>query len=135
MISNSGPRRDHIGTPSTWIWNLLLNIKKDSLVAKFSKLQKSFSDISLIKVSEVWKSCFMQISIMSSNGMLVIKASTSKLAIQRPLSWVKVSWTKVVKRTGLKNFANFYVGVPIAERMGLSGGDPFLRGLCTWADP
>ena len=36
---------------------------------------------------------------------------------------------------GTKNFASLYVGVPIAERMGLNGGNPFLRGLCFLADP
>ena len=36
---------------------------------------------------------------------------------------------------GTKNFTNFYVMVPIAERMDLDGGNPFLRGLYTLADP
>ena len=38
-------------------------------------------------------------------------------------------------RTGTKNFASLYVGVPIAERISLNGGNPFRRGLCTLADP
>ena len=38
-------------------------------------------------------------------------------------------------RTGTKHFAILYVGVPITERMGLNGGNPFLRGLCTLDDP
>ena len=79
--------------------------------------------------------------------MLLNKASTSKLAIQRSLSWVKilstkmkepltVNWCNVISdRTGTKNFANLYVGVTITERVGLNGGNPFLRGLCTLGDP
>ena len=65
------------------------------MVAKFSKSRKLFLDISSSEVSGVWKSYFTQISIVSSNGMLVNKASTSKLAKQRSLSWVKISWTKI----------------------------------------
>ena len=38
-------------------------------------------------------------------------------------------------RTGTKNFASLYVGVPIAERIGPNGGNPFIRGLCPLADP
>ena len=67
---------------------LLLTVKNDSLEAKFSKLPKSFLDISLTKVSTVCKNFFMQISIVLSDGMLVNKASTSKVAIQRSQSWV-----------------------------------------------
>ena len=36
---------------------------------------------------------------------------------------------------GTKKFANLYVGILIAERMGLNAGNPFLRGLCTLTDP
>ena len=32
-------------------------------------------------------------------------------------------------------FAILYIGIPIAERMGLNGGNPFLSGLCTLVDP
>ena len=78
---------------------------------------------------------------------MVNKPSTSKLAIWRSLSWDKISSTKVKEsltensfcvlsdRSGTKNFASLYVGVPIAERMGLNGSNPVLRGLCTLADP
>ena len=64
-----------IPTLSTWIWNLLLNVKSDYLVAKVSKSRKSFLDISLTKISGVLKSFFTEISIVSSNGMLVNKAA------------------------------------------------------------
>ena len=37
-------------------------------------------------------------------------------------------------RTGTKNFASLYVGVPITERIGINGGNPFIMGLCTLAD-
>ena len=33
-----------------------------------------------------------------------------------------------------QNFDSLYLGVPIAERIGLNGGSLFLRGLCTLAD-
>ena len=125
----------------------MLNVKKDSLVAKFSKLRKSFLDILLIKVSGVLKSFFTQIPIVSSYGMFVNKASTSKLAIWRSLFWAKISSTKVKEpltvnsfwvisdRTGTENFGSLYVGVPIAEIIGLNGDNPFTRGFCTLADP
>ena len=45
------------------------------------------------------------------------------------------SFCVISDRTGTKNFAGFYVGVPIAEKIGLNGGNPFMRGLCTSADP
>ena len=45
------------------------------------------------------------------------------------------SFCVISDRTGTKNFASLYVGVPIAERIGLNGGNPFIRGLCTLADP
>ena len=38
-------------------------------------------------------------------------------------------------RTGTQNFASFYFAVPIAERIGLNGGNPFIRALCISADP
>ena len=53
--------------------------------------------------------------------------------------WVKISATKVKEsftvnsfcvisdRTGTKHFASLYVGVPIAERIGLNGGNPFIK--------
>ena len=79
--------------------------------------------------------------------MLVNKASTSKLAIWRSLFWVKkISSTDVKEsltvnsfyvisdRTRTKNFASLYVGVPIAERIGLNGGNPFVRDLFTLVD-
>ena len=45
------------------------------------------------------------------------------------------SFCVTLDRMGTKNFANLYVGVPIAERIGLNGINPFLRGLCSLADP
>ena len=125
----------------------MLNVKKDSLVAKFSKLRKSFLDILLIKVSGVLKSFFTQIPIVSSYGMFVNKASTSKQTIWRSLFWAKISSTKVkepfnsklilcyIWQEGTKNFGSLYVGVPIAEIIGLNGDNPFTRGFCTLADP
>ena len=81
----------------------MLNLKNDSLVAKFSKSQKPFLDIPLTKVSGFRKGLSMQISIVSSNGILANKASTFKLARWRSLSWVKFLSTKV-KESGAINF-------------------------------
>ena len=61
----------------------LLNVKNDSLIVKFSKSQKSLLDIPLTKVSGFLKSFFSQISVVSSNGMLVNIAWISKLAMQK----------------------------------------------------
>ena len=36
---------------------------------------------------------------------------------------------------GTKNFANFYVGVPISDKIGRKGGTPSLIGLCILARP
>ena len=72
MLANIEPRGDPTD-PTTWIWNLLVNIKNYSSIAKFSKSQKSFLDIPLTKVSGVWKNLFTHISVFSSNGMLVSK--------------------------------------------------------------
>ena len=36
---------------------------------------------------------------------------------------------------GTKYFASLYVGVPIAERMGLDCSNPFFRGLYILVDP
>ena len=41
MLAKAGPNGDPIATPSTCLLYLLLNIKKDSLVAMLSKLRKS----------------------------------------------------------------------------------------------
>ena len=45
MLANIGPRGEHIAAQSTWIQNSLLNVKNDSLLAKFNKSRKSFLDI------------------------------------------------------------------------------------------
>ena len=37
------------------------------------------------------------------------------------------SFCVISNKTGTKNFASLYVGVPIAERTGLNGGNPFIR--------
>ena len=64
----------------------LVNVKNDSLVAKFIKSRNPFLNISLNEFRSFWKVFFTQISILSSNRILVNKASKSKLAIS--LSWV-----------------------------------------------
>ena len=44
------------------------------------------------------------------------------------------SFSVISDRTETKSFASLYVRVLIAERVGLNGGNPFIRGLCTLAD-
>ena len=78
--------------------------------------------------------------------MLVNKASTSKIVIWRSLFWVKISSTKAKEsftvnwfcvtsdRTPTKSFASFYVGIPVAERIDLNGGNPFIKSLWILGD-
>ena len=73
---------------------MLLNVKNDSLSAKFSRSCKLFLNIPSKKVLWFWKKMFMQISIVLSNWMLVNKESASKLAASRLLSLVKIFWKK-----------------------------------------
>ena len=37
-------------------------------------------------------------------------------------------------RMETKRFASFYVGMPTAEKIGLNGGNPFLRGLLSGSE-
>ena len=39
------------------------------------------------------------------------------------------SFCVILDRTGTKNFASFYVGVPITERIGLNGGNSFIPNV------
>ena len=76
--------------------------------------------------------------------MLVKKASTSKLARWRSMFWVSTkvkesltvnSFCVISGKTGPKNFTSLFAGVSISEKIGLNGGNPFVRGLCTLANP
>ena len=89
----------------------------------------------------------MQFSMVSSNGMLVKRLSTSKvgmiqLASKLPTSsanenesWTVNSLTVKSDKIGTKNFARLYVGVPIADKMGQKEGQLSMVGLCTLALP
>ena len=63
--------------------------------------------------------------------MFWVKISSAKVKESLTVNWFCVT----SDRTAAKFFASLYVGIPIAERIGLNGGNPFIRGLCTLADP
>ena len=79
--------------------------------------------------------------IVSFNGMLVNKDSTSRLAIYRELSYVVISLAKLKESLilnslwvrgssiGIKNLAILYPGVFIADRIGQSFGKLLTTGL------
>ena len=85
--------------------------------------------------------------MVSSNGMLVKRLSTSKLAMLQLASklttssanekepWSVNSLTVKVDKIGTKNFAGLYVGVPIADKMDQKEGQLSIIGLCTLALP
>ena len=72
--------------------------------------------------------------MVSSNGMLVKRLSTSKLAMMQLASklptssanenesWTVNSLTVKDEKIGNKNFSRLYVGVPIADKMGQKKG-------------
>ena len=72
----------------------------------------------------------MQFSMVSSNGILVKRLSTSKLSMvqlasklatssaNQSESWTVNSLTVKGDKIETKNFARLYVGVPIAHKMG-----------------
>ena len=80
--------------------------------------------------------------IVSSNGMLVKRDSTSRLAMKSPGSWSAISLENsklfftvyilavIGSRRGTKNLARLYVGVLIADIIGLKGGQ--LSTNCLW---
>ena len=45
------------------------------------------------------------------------------------------SFCVISDRAETKNFASLYLGVPIAEKTGLNGGNSFITILCSLADP
>ena len=89
----------------------------------------------------------MQFSMVPSNGMLVNRLSTSKLAMiqlasklatssaNENESWAVNSLTVKGNKIGTKNFTRLYVGVPIADKMGRKEGQLSMIGLCTLALP
>lgn len=108
--------------------------------------ENHFLNIPLIIESGFEKRLFMEILIFSSNGILVNKESTSRLATFRLFSYNKTSSTKeresltvnslwdISEKMGTKSFVDLYVRSPIVKRMGLIRGSSFLRSLCTLFD-
>ena len=89
----------------------------------------------------------MQISIVSSKGMLVSREFTSKLPIKKSGRWSTISSAKwkesytvnslVVKgfKIGTKNFADLSVGVFKTDKIGRNGGRSSTFALCTLHEP
>ena len=83
--------------------------------------------------------------MVSSNGMLVKRLSTFKLAMiqlasklttssaNENESWIVNSLTVKGDKIGTKNFARFYVGGPVAYKIGRKEGQLSMIGLCTLA--
>ena len=75
--------------------------------------------------------------------MLVNSESTSRLAMNNLESCETISLAKenetlvvssldvILDKIGNKNFANLYVGVPIADKMGIYAGKLSMQGLYT----
>ena len=72
---------------------MLLNIKSDSLVNTVSRLRKISLEILGLFSSSLYK-LSMQTSMVSSNGMLVNKESTSRLVIFKLGSCLQISSAK-----------------------------------------
>ena len=80
--------------------------------------------------------------VVSSNGMLVKRDSTSRMAMKSPGSWSAISlansklfftvyiWVVIGCRRGTRNFARLFVGILIADIIGLKGGQ--LSANCLW---
>ena len=85
--------------------------------------------------------------MVSSNGMLVKRLSTSKLALIQVASklttfsanenesWTVNPSTVKVDKIGTKNFARLYAGMSIADKMDRKERQLSMIGLCTLALP
>ena len=82
------------------------------------------------------KRSLMQISMVSTRGMLLKSESISKLPIKLQETCSKISVAKLNgSKIGTKYFASLYVGVCKANKIGLKGGQPFTHFLCTLQEP
>ena len=79
-LAKTGPNGDLIATQSICLLYLLLNVKKDSLVAMLSKLPKPCFGM-LVGFSLSFYKLSTQISMKPSRGMFMNKESTSRLAM------------------------------------------------------
>ena len=101
-------------------------------------------NLSLLHGMVFWKT---PILIVSSKGMLVKSASTSKEPMDRDASWSNNSLLNsnelfILKgplamgfKMGTKNFAKLYIAVPMTDNIGLILGNPLANGLCTLLSP
>ena len=113
------------------------------MVAMVSKLQKTSLGILGLFSSSLYK-LSMQISMVSSSGMLVNKESTSRLGIYKLGSYLQISsakWNESVTvysfgvKNGSRNFANLLVGIPVAVKIRQKGGSSILASLYTFPNP
>ena len=93
------------------------------------------------------KRLFVQISVVSSREMLVKNESISKFPMKllepcSTISLAKLNENLIVylflvngSKIGTKYFASLYVGVCKADKIGLKGGQPLTRFLCTLQEP
>ena len=144
-LAIGGPNGDSIANLSTFLYNILLNIKYDSLVAKDRRsLNSLFSNY---EQSRCFKKILVQLSMVSSRRTLVKRESMSKF----PMKLLESCSTTLVEKLkesltvyfllvngskiDTKYFASLYVGVFKADKIGLKGGQPSTHFLCTIQEP
>ena len=121
-------------------------MKNDSFVASrrsFSKLTRSRLETHCCLSNDSFKQMFM----VSSRGMLVNNEVMSRLAIRQSEFCCSISLVKSNEfltlysleveslSTETRNLAIFYVGIPMAERIGRKEGQPSKTVLWTFARP
>ena len=123
-LASEGPNGDPIATPSIRLYNILLNIKYDSLVSIDRRSLNSF----FFSV--------MKYSMVSSRGMLLKSEPVSKLPMKLLESCSTILAGKLNEsltvylllvngsKTDTKHFASLYVGVCKADKTGLKGRQP-----------
>ena len=93
-ISSEGHNGDPMATPSICFYNILLKVKYDSLVAKDRRFVNSLF-FKPWTMSLFLKRLLVQISMVSSRGMLVKSESISKLPMKLPESCSRISVAKL----------------------------------------
>ena len=134
-LASKGPNEDPIAIPSICMYNMFLNIKYGSLVAKDRRSLNSL-------FFEPWtmelflKRLLVQISMVSLNGVLLKRESLSKIPVKLLESCSAISVAKLNEsltqyllvvndsKIGTKYFASLYVGVCKADKIGVKAGQP-----------
>ena len=143
MLASEVPNEGPISTLSIYLYNILLNIKYNFLVAKDRRSLNSLF-FQAMNMSLFFKRLLVQISMVSSRGMLVKIESISKLPMTLPEFCSTISVAKLNKsltvylflvngsKIGTKYFAGLYVGVCKVDKICLKDGQPSMHfyALC-----